>query len=107
MQNNYCIKHCNYFHYLGSFITVSSTLTPMNQRLKQTRLRDLLILIASDDLEALGEFFRRYHAKMMDFAKLLMKSPTDAEEVVSSVSERLLKNRKRCNLQYHLNRCIV
>lgn len=57
--------------------------------------KELLIRIAQyDDEEAFRLFFRNYYPRLMQFALLFVKHHYQAEEIVSDVMIKLLKNRK-------------
>ena len=51
--------------------------------------------IALDDKNAFREFFQTYYAKLIDFALLYLKNHSDAEDIVSEVFIKLLKNKAK------------
>lgn len=59
------------------------------------QVKQLLRRIAIDDDEkAFSVFFDRYHAKLLRYANLWVRSMEEAEDVVSDVLINLLKNKK-------------
>lgn len=52
-------------------------------------------IAATDDKAAFVEFFRRYHAKLIQFSLMFLPSYQDAEDVVSEVMIKLLRQRKK------------
>lgn len=59
-------------------------------------LHDLLYQIAElDEEKAFSMFFRLYHAKMLLLARIFVPSPEVAEDVVSDVLIKLLRNRRK------------
>lgn len=59
-------------------------------------ITQLLTRIAhNNDKDAFGEFFNYYHARLIRFAMLYLKSYHDAEDVVSEVMMKLLKQKEK------------
>ncbi|GJM29468.1 MAG: DNA-directed RNA polymerase sigma-70 factor [Cyclobacteriaceae bacterium] len=59
-------------------------------------LHDLLFQIAElDEKRAFSLFFKLYHAKMLLLARIFVSSPQKAEDVVSDVLIKLLRNRRK------------
>ncbi len=59
-------------------------------------IRGVLLRIADENDEAAFKvFFRLYHPKLLSFARLFVKQPHQAEDVVSDALVQLLKQRQR------------
>ncbi|WP_236252798.1 sigma-70 family RNA polymerase sigma factor [Echinicola sp. 20G] len=59
-------------------------------------LKNLLYRISvKSDKKAFGQLFKLYHAKLISFSLCFLKDYADAEDVVSEVFIRLLKNKDR------------
>ena len=59
-------------------------------------IRSLLVRIAEkDDKNAFTEFFRYYHPKLIRFALMFVDSYQDAEDIVSEVLIKILKQRSK------------
>jgi len=63
---------------------------------KYHHIQQLLIRIARhNDKQAFAQFFNYYHARLIRFALLFLKSYQDAEDVVSDVMIKLLKQKEK------------
>jgi RNA polymerase sigma-70 factor (ECF subfamily) len=64
----------------------------------------------SDDSKAFSVFFEQYHSKLLRIAHMFVSSPQMAEDIVSDVLVKLLKNRKETfnkeNFMGYLYQCI-
>ena len=62
----------------------------------QPDLSDLLHRIAEqDERQAFSMFFKLYHSKLLLLARIFVSSPQEAEDVVSDVLIKLLRNRRQ------------
>jgi len=71
-------------------------LASQNPTNEQVDLNELLFQIAElDEKQAFSMFFRLYHEKMLLLARIFVSSPQIAEDIVSDVLIKLLRNRRK------------